>query len=101
MSARALTAIVVLAYEGKTYTVRDVWDYAFMERDAPEQVAYGMVFQWAENNNACDCNRAAFIALQCDDAFPVMPCGHAITLTEIRIEDANGNVVTPVDAWSS
>jgi hypothetical protein len=50
----------------------------------------GLIFQYTENNYACDCNRSLFLYDWEEDK--VKPCGDTIRLDKI-VERATGNVI--------
>lgn len=64
---------------GQEYTIHYDFGYEYPEEQA--------IFQFTENNYACDCNRSLFIGREYgEDVMPELDCGHEIKLIEYHFE---------------
>jgi len=71
-------AKLTLQYQGRDYSI----EYDSGEGYPEEAVRY-MFF---EGNYSCDCNKSLFIQQQCDMAFPMLPCGDEIKITQFAVD---------------
>lgn len=78
-----LTTRVTLKHGERTFVFDHKWcdSRAHADREYEESAAE---YMWRDGNYGCDCNRSLFIARNCDEDFPEMPCGETIELVSLE-----------------